>query len=186
MKNIVLSMKYLAILGTLLCFLTGCYNNRYANVSKSRLKYKNIVVSKFAVARDGVAEDDPRNVEKHLRTTQAACISLLEDSRLFEDVTNKALPYNADFTLVVQGELTEMRIVGNATRVWLMATAGNSGMTMHIRLVDGRTGSLVAQQQFRGSASGNIADKDLTKMIGQQIAEFIIQTTTQQAGAYTR
>jgi hypothetical protein len=184
MKKRVISTKYLMVVITLLVFSAGCFatSDRYANVQKSRMKYKKIAVATFTVSRDGVAEDDPKRVRKHLHTTGEECVSVLKDSRLFEKVTIDAPPTSADATLIVQGELLEMRIVGTATRDWIGWTAGKSGMSIHIKLVDARTGALVAEQRFRGYAGGsNIADADLTSLIGQQIGEFVIHTTTQQA-----
>lgn len=177
-KPLGIPLRCIALLLMLIFIVTGCFrSDRYAGVQKSRMKYKKIAVAAFTVTRDGVAEDDPKRVRKHLHTTGEECVSVLKDSRLFEKVTIDDPPSTSDATLLVQGELLEMRIVGNATRDWIGWTAGKSGMSIQIKLVDARTGAIVAEQRFRGQVNGsNVADSDLTTVIGQQIGEFVIQT----------
>lgn len=179
MKSRALPLLFLVLPIALICTSLGCFkSDRYAHVQKSRMKYTKIAVSHFTVSPEGVAEDDMKNILKHLKETRSECVDVLKDSGLYEKVFTKSSPESAAANLLVQGELHEMRIVGTATRDWIGWTAGKSGMSIHIKLVDAKTGAFVAEQRFGGHVSGrNVADADLTKLIGQQIGEFIIQTT---------
>lgn len=174
-------MKFFLVLVILACISTACFkSNRYANVAKERMQYHKIVVSDFTVSPYGVAEDDPKNVRKHLHYTQEACIKKLDRSGLFESAEEK-LEGNPFATLIVRGELLEMRIVGGATRAFMGWTAGKSDMAMLVRLYDARTGNFIAEHRLQATIGNNVDDSELTTIIGQQIADFVIKVTTAQA-----
>jgi hypothetical protein len=181
MEKLVNSMKCLMVVVTLIFISTGCHNdakdNQYAGFSKAGMKYKNIVVSNFSVSPRGVAEDDPRNVREHMLSAQAGCVSELLNSNLFDNVAFNSSS-STDSTLIVQGELTELRIVSGAARAWGGAFVGKSVMAFHVKLVDGKSGNIVAERDIRDDmGNAYVPDSQLPRIVGQLIAELVINSS---------
>jgi Domain of unknown function (DUF4410) len=181
MKKLVNSMKCLMVVVTLMFISTGCHNdvkdNPYAGYSKTGMKFKNIVVSTFTVSPKGVAEDDPRNVREHMLSAQTGCASELMSSNLFDNVSFNSSSDSSDSTLIVKGELTELRIVGGAARAWLGAMAGKSVMAFDVKLIDSKSGKLVAEREIKDDVGNMYVDSQLPRIVGQFIAEFVINSS---------
>jgi hypothetical protein len=153
--------------------------NPYAKLSKADMKYKNIQVANFTISPKGVAETD--HPERMLAQTQSAVVSALVDARLFENVRDMQSSDRASSTLIIQAEMTTLRIVGSGARVWLGAMAGSSEMGFYVKLIDAGTGSVVAEKEikdnanvFASSYTGGGLDKMLPSVIGNLITEFAV------------
>lgn len=181
MKKFVRSTKYLMVVVTLLFGTAGCHNDvkddPYAGISKASMKYKNINVANFTVSPKGVAEDDPRNVREHMLSAQTGCATELMNSNLFDNVALNSSTNSAVSTLIIQGELTELRMVGGAARAWLGSMAGRSVMAFHIKLVDGKSGALVAEKEIKDDVGNIYVDASLPRIVGKFIAEYTINTS---------
>lgn len=181
MKKLVNSMKCLMVIVTLIIITTGCHNdakdNPYAGYSKAGMKYKNIVVSNFSVTPKGVAEDDPKNVREYMLASQAGCLSELMNSNLFDNVSYSS-SNSAGPTLVVKGELEELRIVGGAARAWAGAWAGKSIVAFHVKLVNEKTGQIISESDIKDDMNnGYVPDSQLPSIVGQKIAEYVINSS---------
>ena len=169
------------VVATLVFISTGCHNdakdNPYAGYSKAGMKYKNIVVSNFVVTPRGVAEDDSKNVREHMLSAQAGCVSELLNSNLFDEVAFNS-SNSANPTLIVKGELTELRIVGGAARAWGGAFAGKSVVGFHVKLVDEKSGNVVSEADVRDDmGNAYVPDSQLPRIVGQKIAEYVINSS---------
>jgi len=187
MKNSArLSMVVVGILSVLLV-VSACHRNEevktnpYERLSKADMKYKNVQLVNFFITPRGVQEtDNPKGV---LADAQSSCAAELMKSNLFENVKYVSTAERADSTLIVQGELTQMRIVGTGARIWLGDMAGRSEMTVHVKLIDAASGNLVSERDIRedtnpfaGAYSAGATDKMLPLQVGGLIAGYIIDT----------
>ena len=167
-----------------LFLLSGCVQSQPRDVqpvlqlTKADMKYKNVSVAKFTVSPKGVQETSPDEI---LAAAQSNCANELLKSALFDSV--KYGSDTAASTLILQGELTELRIVGGAARFWIGAMAGRSNMTIHVKLIDAATGMVVAQKDIKedtnpilGEFSMGAADRALPATLGSLIADFTIAT----------
>ncbi len=169
----------------LLMTLCGCGTKHVntiqsMNLSKSDMKYKNVYVANFTVSPKGVQEDDPKSM---LADAQSECANELIRSNLFENVKYGPKVEETNSSLIVQGELTALRIVGGAARFWIGGLAGKSNMTVHVKLVDVATGSVVAEKDIKentnptlGAYSVGATDRALPAIVGSLIAEYTVAT----------
>jgi hypothetical protein len=180
MKKLFRSMQYFMVAVTLLFGAAGCHNDvkddPYAGMSKASMKYKNINVANFTVSPKGVAEDDPKNVREHMLSAQSACATELMNSNLFENVALNSSANSADSTLIIRGELTELRMVGGAARAWLGAMAGKSVMAFNIKLIDGKSGALISEKEVKDDVGNIYVDAALPRIVGKFIADYAINT----------
>jgi len=153
--------------------------NPYAKLSKSDMKYRNIQMLDFTISPQGVEEtNNPQNV---LAEAQSVSAQALTDSKLFETVRIVAKPEEAKSTLIVQGELTQLKIVGTAARFWIGGIAGKSHMTVRIKLLDAATGAIVIEKNISedsnphaGAYTMGATDRVLPLQVGNLIADFVI------------
>ena len=89
------------------------------------------------------------------------------------------MPYGP--TLIVEGDLTYLRIVSGSARFWGGAFAGRSAININIKLTDASTGTVVTQQELVGAPgamsgvwSGGAADRDLPIKMGYLLGAFIL------------
>jgi hypothetical protein len=155
--------------------------NAYARLSKADMKYQNIQVADFIITPRGVAERD--QPEKVLAQARSACVSVLMDSRLFENVKYVQSVERANGTLVVQAEMTSLRIVGTGARIWLGAMAGHSEMAVHVKLIDAATGAVIGEKDIKddsnayaGAYTAGSTDRSLPIQVGSLIADFAIHS----------
>jgi hypothetical protein len=185
MKNYVRLLTCIAGVLGLLLTLSGCGTKHVdtiqsMNLSKSDMKYKNVYVANFIVSPKGVKEDDPKSI---LADAQSECANALTKSNLFENVKYGSKVEETNSSLIVQGELTELRIVGGAARFWIGGLAGKSNMTVHVKLVDAATGSVVTEKDIKedsnptlGGYTMGATDRALPTIVGSLIAEYAVAT----------
>lgn len=151
-----------------------------ASAAKPDMKYKNVFLS-FTVSAKGVAETDPKG---YLAEAQTACVEQLTSAGLFDAVRAASGADPKEGAVIVQAELTSMRIVSRAARFWVGAMAGNSDMSVHVKLVDAATGSVVDESDisgdtnaFAGGWSIGGADSSLPARVGGHVAEYVVFKT---------
>ncbi len=83
-------------------------------------------------------------------------------------------------TLIVQPRITKLRVVGNATRFFVGAFAGDSSIAMDLELRDAITGAVVAKPSivrnanaFAGAYSVGATDQNLLNYIADIAAEYL-------------
>jgi hypothetical protein len=147
-------------------------------LSKSDMKYKNVYIANFTISPQGVQESDPKDI---LTETQSSCTNDLLKSALFEKVKQREDKDATTSSLIVQGELTELKVVGTAARIWLGALAGRSKMSVHVKLIDATTGLIVAEKDIKedsnpmaGAYSMGSSDRALPAVLGGLIADYSI------------
>jgi len=140
----------------------------------NNLKYKTIIFKKFTVA-SGI-----KNPEGPLAECEASSIAYLREKNIFEKVEEDKGVYN-NSTLVVEANLTFLRIVSSAARLWGGIFPGRSTMKMDIKLSDASTGVVIAKQELVGAPNaysstwtfGN-ADRSLPVKMGWLVGDFIL------------
>ena len=125
----------------------------------------------------GVANDE----------SKAAVVKDLEQ-RLQERVQPMFARWNAESgngagaskTIIVQPRVTQLRVVGSATRFFIGAMAGESSITMDLELRDGTTGALVANpgiarsaDAFAGGYSVGATDRNLLGYIADSATQYL-------------
>ncbi len=181
-------LLYAAGVMCMLLVVSGCAHNRqpeanpYEKMSKADMKYKNIQIVNFTVSSNGVQEND--NPNEILAEAQAACVTTLTESKLFETVKTVSGAEKDNSTLLVQGELRKLRIVGGGARFWIGAMAGKSEMAVYVKLINASTGSVVTESNVRddsnpysGAWSVGASDRALPAQVGSLIADLVINVS---------
>ena len=138
------------------------------------LKYKTIIFKQFTAASDIAKPAGP------LAECEASSIAYLREKNIFEKVEEDKGVYNSS-TLVVEANLTFLRIVSSAARVWGGIFPGRSTMKMDVKLSDASTGVVIAKQELVGAPNayssawtfGN-ADRSLPVKMGWLVGDFIL------------
>ncbi len=184
MKRLICNSINAVLVSCLLLIVTGCVHRtddttQAIKLSKDDMKYKNVYVDNFTISSKGVREDEPKGF---LADAETNCAAELMKTGLFDNVKYKAKVDATDSSLIVQGELTDLRIVGTGARVWLGAWAGKSEMCVHVKLVDAKTGSIVAERDVKEDTNARAAaysygaiDKVLPARVGSMIAEYVVE-----------
>jgi hypothetical protein len=187
MANRVRLLTGVAGIMCLLLILSGCgrkeaKTNPYEKLSKADMKYKNIQIVNFTITPRGVQETD--NPADALADAQSNCAAELMKSNLFENVKYVSKAEPADSTLIVQGELTRLMIVGVAYRTFVGGRGRRSEMAVYVKLMDAATGTVVGERDIRevtdpraGRYTRGAVDKLLPLVVGNLIAEYIIDTS---------
>jgi len=182
MKHRVLLMINVAGVFCMLLYLSACAHQQVnteplLNFSRSDMKYKNVYVFNFTVSPKGVEEKEPGSI---LADSRSNCINEMIKSELFENVKYGSAVEAPNSGLLVQGEVTKLRIVGGAARFWIGAMAGKSNMTVRVKLVDASTGSIVAENDiiedtnpYAGAWSMGASDSSLPATVGRLIAQYV-------------
>jgi hypothetical protein len=146
-----------------------------------KLKYKNILFGKF-VESPNVQANVP-TVEP-LRQCKSTAISYLSGKNIFnrvEDTKGGQGSQKDGPTLIVEGDLTYLKIVAGAARFWGGAFAGRSAMKINVKLTDASTGTVVTQQELVGAPSamsgawsGGGSDSALPAKMGYLLGDFIL------------
>jgi len=164
------------------CHHNDVETNPYAQLSKADMKYQNIQLVNFTITPRGVQEtDNPQGV---LAEAQSTCAAALNDTKLFDSVKNVSKAEQAGSTLIVQGELTRLRIVGGGARFWLGGMAGKSEMAVYVKLIDASTGQVITERDIRddsnptaGAYSMGASDRALPVSVGNLIADLVINAS---------
>ncbi len=141
---------------------------------KPALQFKAIIVHPFTVAK---TVDDPGAAPTDCHD---ATVSYLNQKHLFDNVGGDGSP-GAPGTLVVDGYVEDLRIVGGGARFWAGAFAGKSHMDVKVVAHDAATGALVSEQliqsdnnAFGAAWSFGASDRGLPTDMGPVVADFII------------
>ena len=188
MKNYARLLMFLIGIMSLLVVVSACGHrdnraeeNPYARISKTDMKYQNIQIVNFTISPRGVQEtDNPQGV---LKESQEICAQVLTESKLFNNVRAVNSAERESSALIIQGELTKLRIVGGGARFWIGAMAGKSEMSVYVKLIDASTGQVISQQQVNensdpstGAWSIGATDRALPRTVGSLIADFAINS----------
>jgi ABC-type uncharacterized transport system auxiliary subunit len=168
----------------MLLVVSGCgprqpETNPYERMSKADMKYQNVQVANFTITPRGVQETG--DVQGILAESQSACIETLVGSNLFTDVKRGSNAERVNSALIVQGELTRLKIVGGGARFWIGAWAGKSEMAVYVKLINASTGQVIAEKEIRddtdpsvGAMSIGANDRALPAQIGRLVADLVI------------
>jgi hypothetical protein len=148
---------------------------RVAKLTRSDMRYPAVRVEPFTISPKGVKE---KNARAYLQKAEDTCVRVLTRSGLFDAVTSGPDEDTSDPALVVQAELTALRIVSSGDQKWLGTFAGRSVMKVRVTLTDARTGKLlrtVQVEQDEETAAGpwsfGATDRSLPAEVGTRIAE---------------
>jgi hypothetical protein len=182
-------IRLLACMVTIICValaVSGCgrkeaKTNPYESLSKADMKYRNVQIVNFTITPRGVQETD--NPAAALADAQSNCAAELMKSNLFENVKYITKVEPADSTLIIQGELTRLMIVGVAFRTFVGGRGRRSEMGVYVKLIDAATGAVVGEREIRentnphaGRYTRGAVDKLLPLVVGNLIAEYVIDT----------
>ncbi|MBN2193741.1 MAG: DUF4410 domain-containing protein [Polyangiaceae bacterium] len=142
---------------------------------QAQLRFHKVVVRPFSVA-SSVEEPGFAPLESHRATVQ-----YLADKGVFAVVyDHPAAPVDPD-TLIVDGQVEGLRIVGGSARMWGGAMAGNSYMNVKLVAMD-MTGAPVAEQvvssdnnAMAAAWTGGANDRSLPADMGPILGDAIIQ-----------
>jgi hypothetical protein len=138
--------------------------------------YTKVVLAEFTASKEITKDYRDQVLE-----CQNAARFILTDKKAFESVAmaDPAKTPGAD-TLVLQAEITEIRIPSGAARFWVGAMAGNAYMHVKVKLVDGATGKVAREQLITsennawGAAwSWGATDRSLPKDVGAMVASYV-------------
>ena len=137
--------------------------------------YDNVVLKSF-VAPEPFKTDYPDVAD----TCKFAVISHLRTLKAFAKVVEDAGQKFSGKTLLVDGQIEDMRIASTAARIWGGAFAGSSFMNIRIRLTDAATGKVVQEKVIASSANAFAAawnfgasDKSMPSDMGKIIGEYL-------------
>jgi len=151
-------------------------------ITRSDLKYLNIVFRDFkAVPQFQHAAAGP------IAECTAMAMSYLQSKGIFESVGKEGDGAGRQSCLLVEGMITDLRIVGGAARFWAGAMVGRSHMKLNVKLTDSQSGALVAEKELFGApnAMGSTwsfgqTDRDLPKAMGVLLGDYIIVSIQKQ------
>jgi len=111
---------------------------------------------------------------------EAAMLAQLQTKSAFTEVGKaRAVALTAD-TLIVDANISDMRIVSGAARFWGGAMAGSSYINVHLELKDAVSGQVLhtkelssANNAFGAAWTGGSTDKSLPGDMGRITAEYI-------------
>jgi hypothetical protein len=132
--------------------------------------------------KDGAASKAADTLREHFDTTVKPVIDGWKGS--------SAQP--GDRTLNIQPELVEMHFVGGKARFWAGAFAGNSFVTLRIKLTDAVSGEVIGEPEFfqRANAVGGAwtvgkTDKDMLKRVVTLVANYLTSNYDEAIGGPT-
>ena len=150
------------------------------------LKYENIIFKEVTLASN-LDSNIPTPIP--IQQCEMSAISYLSSKGIFKRVEKAAIVDEgeenknsyAEPTLFVESELTFLRIVSTAARVWGGVLVGRSAMKMNVKLKDASTGEIVAERELVGAPNayssawtvGN-ADQTLPMKMGYLLGDFIL------------
>ncbi len=113
---------------------------------------------------------------------QASAITWLNMKNVFSRVENiKGKTKFDDKTLLVKAEITEIRIVSGAARLWGGAFAGSSNINLKIKLIDASLGNVIREKElssatnpFGAAWTMGASDRSLPSDMGKILAEYLM------------
>ena len=146
-------------------------------VKKLEKQYENLVFSTFT-AKPEIAKDSPKAVSE----LQHSMMTALQMANRFKKITTASEGQTgAGDTLIIKADITELRIVPVAARMWAGPMAGSSGLELNLQLIDSATQKVVRDEKmsswnnaFGASYSGT--DETLVDDMGKIVAQYIIDS----------
>ena len=139
-------------------------------------KYVNIVIPDITSTPE-VKKDYPDALDE----CRSSLVRTLKDQKMFKNVTQakSGKKYPAG-SLLVQANVSDMRIVHGAARFWGGAFAGSSYMNMGVKLIDAATGKVVREKTISSANNawaaawvGGSSDRTLPADMGKMVAGYI-------------
>jgi Domain of unknown function (DUF4410) len=157
---------------------TKSANGQVANHQEPPLDrhYSNIVVADFT-ATPQVMKDYPEALNESLKNL----VWSLENNKAFKSVGRQkpGMKY-PHACLLVQANVSDMRVVSNAARIWGGAFAGSSYMEIDVKLIDAATRTVVRKKHLSSSNNawaaswvGGSSDRSMPSDMGKIIAAYI-------------
>lgn len=150
-----------------------------APVEKLSRKYDNILFSTFTLKPE-LAKDYPEAAGM----LQQSMMTALQEEKTFAkvDTAAEAIPPTGN-TLLIKAEITDMRIVSDAARIWGGAFAGSSGVEIYLQLLDSATGKIVRKKKmsswnnpFAAAWSAGSTDHSLLDDMGKIVARYVVES----------
>lgn len=146
-------------------------------VKKLEKPYANLMFSTFT-AKSEIAKDYPQAAKEVQRSMMT---SLQMEDRFKKVVTaSEGQPATGD-TLIIKADITELRIVPVAARMWGGPMAGSSGVELNLQLIDSATQKVVREEKVSSwnnawGASYSGSDNTLLDDMGKITAQYVIDS----------
>ncbi len=146
-------------------------------VKKLEKPYANLMFSTFT-AKSEIAKDYPQAAKEVQRSMMT---SLQMEDRFKKIVTaSEGQPATGD-TLIIKADITELRIVPVAARMWGGPMAGSSGVELNLQLIDSATQKVVREEKVSSwnnawGASYSGSDNTLLDDMGKITAQYVIDS----------
>ena len=150
------------------------------SVEKLAKNYDTLLFSAFTTKTE-INKDYPEAAD----TLQHSMMTALKTGKQFKKVgtTAQNKPSTGDKTLLIKADITELRIVGGAARMWGGAFAGSSGVELDLQLIDGATNKVVRKEKmsswnsaWAASWTGGTSDTSLLDDMGKILAKYIVES----------
>ncbi len=144
-------------------------------VKKLEKPYDNLIFSTFT-AKSEIAKDYPQAAKEVQRSMMT---SLQMEDRFKKVVTaSGGQPATGD-TLIIKADITELRIVPVAARMWGGPMAGSSGVELNLQLIDSATQKVVREEKVSSwnnawGASYSGSDNSLLDDMGKITAQYVV------------
>jgi hypothetical protein len=146
-------------------------------VKKLDKSYDNLMFSTFT-AKPEIAKDYPQAAKEVQRSMMT---SLQMEDRFKKVVTaSEGQPATGD-TLIIKADITDLRIVAGAARMWGGAMAGSSGVELNLQLIDSATQKVVREEKVSSwnnawGAAYSGSDATLLNDIGKMTAQYVVDS----------
>lgn len=146
-------------------------------VKKLEKPYENLMFSTFS-AKSEIAADYPQAAKEVQRSMMT---SLQMEDRFKKVVTaSEGQPATGD-TLIIKADITDLRIVPVAARIWGGPMAGSSGVELNLQLIDAATQDVLRTEKISSwnnawGASWSGSDKTLLDDMGKIVAQYVVDS----------
>lgn len=149
-------------------------------VEKLSTKYDTLLFSAFT-AKAEISKDYPEAAD----TLQHSMMTALETEKQFKEVNtnDQNKPSTDSKTLLIKADITELRIVGGAARMWGGVFAGSSGVELDLQLIDGTTNKVIRKEKmsswnnaWAASWTGGTSDTSILDDMGKILARYIVES----------
>jgi len=153
-------------------------------VKKLDKSYDNLMFSTFT-AKAEIAKDYPqaaKDIQHGMMT------SLQMEDRFKKVITaSEEKPATGD-TLMIKADITELRLVPTAARIWGGPMAGSSGVELTLQLIDGVTQKVIREEKISSwnnawGASWSGSDNTLLSDVGKITAQYVIDSMPEKQAA---
>ena len=142
---------------------------------RGNLKYENVIFKEFDALAD--TSSNPHALE----LCQISAINYLSQTGLFKRVEKESSRSYKEPSILVEGTLTEMRIVSTGLRLFTGIFSGRSYMRMRVRLIDFETSSVIATEELEGAPASMASaysfghsDRHLPEHMGILVGQYIL------------